>query len=577
MRAKLVIVSTLMILPLCLSALIGCSGSDNPTLATVNRYEIKKSEFERLYPPNAPQMASAQAEYDQRHMVLDSLIVTRLLIQAAYENGIDKSQELARAVLDNREKFLISTLYNNEIIGKSKPSEAEIRDFFNHLDYKINVKQIIVDNEDTAKMVFERLNSGEPFEKLAVAYSIAPTAKRDQGNLGFITWGSLPDEAQKAAWSMEVGETSPPIKTYIGWYIIRVTDRTPNNEERSYDELKESLRQMITGRNSHRRTFEYLESLKKQFDIKVDTATCNYLMHKRQTMYPEQLLKTLPRNDFDLEQLDRNEKELPIATWNGGHMTVMQYLTQAAVYPPRVKPDLDDYDSLAAMIFQLKRDEILILEAHNKGIDSDPEFVENLRLFRELTMAELMKKDSLPKPLPPDDAEMREYYDSHLEQFSKPTQAKVWEILVSDELKATQLKKSIKSLNEFKQKAYELSERPGKRAAYGDLGYVARTFYPNVYDAAVNTPVGRIGGPVVSMGKYSIFWVEDKIDPQVSDFLGVKRNIYEILSQQRTQAIFDDWVAKRKEQSTIEVNDDALWSTIDMSRYETADTAENNG
>ena len=552
----------------------GCGSAGENTMAVVNDYEITTDEFHNFFPEDRFSFASAQEEFDAKRSALDSVVISRMLIQAAYEKGMDKTEELARVVLASKDKFLLDILYQREIAAKSEPTDAEIQDFFNRMDTKIRLKHILVSDPDTAQMIFDRLADGEAFEKLAYEYSVFPSAKKDKGDLGYITWGMMVDEVQEVAFNMEVGELSPPIKSFMGYHIVEVSDRAPNDAITSFEDMKEGLRREITGLNSYRHTRELVEELKDSYPIRIEKTTCEYLLHKREQMYPPQILVTLPRSDFDQEQLDRNEKELILASWDGGQMTLIQYLTKLQSLPMYVRPDLDNYDSLAATVFLLVREEVMAMEARRRGYESDPEMIAKLRLFKELNMAELMRADSIPRPPDPDEAMIRKFYDDNPELFTTPAKVHVYEILLRDEMKANQLKQRIKFLAEFKERAMEITERPGRRNTGGDLGQITDHFYPEIFAAAWETPIGSIGGPVVDDGKYSIFWVEDKIEPSLKDYLGSKRAIRDQIVRDDDRAAFEAWIEDRRGSTSIEINDDAIWATIKMDRYQPQDTTQ---
>lgn len=553
---------------------LSCGKSGGKVLAKVGDYEITTEEFNEFYKQNYP-FRSAQDEFDFKKQLLDSIIIDRLLIQAAYEKGIDKLEELSRVVLANRDKFLIDVLLKRKITDKAEPTEADLKDFYNHLEYKVKVSHILVDNLDTAQMLLDRIKNGENFEMLAYKYSKDPSAKRNKGDLGYFTWGAMVDEFQEAAFSMEPGEVSPPVKTRYGYHIIKLVDKIPNDERTDYKSMRSQLVEMVRRYKQNQLGEKYFNEIKEKYRVTIDTATCNYLLHKREVIYPPVLLKTLPKNDFDLEQLDRNERELVLATWNGGQMTVSEYLNLANKTVPRnVRPDFDDYDSLATIIFRLKLNDVLVMEALKEGIDNDPEFHRKMKLFKELAMAEIMRDDSLPKPPPPDEATIRKYYDDHPDEFTVPAKVYIHEILLSDELKAKKLKKELKSFEDFKQAAMDMTERVGKRIGGGDLGYIQRRWFPELFDEAWKTPIGGIAGPIPTEGKYSLIYVVDKIDAQLKDYLGMKRDIVQKLTKQQEEEALAQWVEERKKTTKVVVYDDALWSTIDMDKYASTGTPD---
>jgi len=555
----------------------GCGQSGGKTIAVVGDYEITVDEFDEYTVSIREPFATAEDEYAMKRQALDTLVVTHLLIQAAYEKKIDQLEEVARVVLANKDKFLLDAMYSRNIIDKAEVTDAEIKDFHNRLEYKVRASQILVNDPDTAQMLFERITNGGNFEQLAYEYSIDPSAKRNRGDLGYFVWGAMVDEFQEVAFSMEPGELSQPTKSLFGYHIIKCVDKTPNELRGEFEATKESIERQMLNRRRQKLMVEYLAMIAEKYPVTVDRTTCDYLMHKREQLYPPQLLKGMPKSDFDLEQLDRNERELVLASWSGGQVSVVEYLTKIRQVPQQYRPDLDDYDSLSTIVFELKKLDILAYEATVEGLDNDEQFKSKIKRFKDLAMADLMRNDSIPKPPTPDEANARRYYDEHPQEFSNPAKIHVYEILLSDELQARKLASELKSLKDFKESATVLTERPGKRASGGDLGYIERDWFPEIFDMARKTQIGGIDGPVVTGGKYSIFYVVDRTSSELKDFLGVKRQIMQTLVREQNTKAFSDWVDERKSITKIEVNDDLLWEQIDRSKYASADTASVTG
>ena len=553
--------------------LTGCGKKNNPTLAQVWKKEIKFQDFEEQYGGWKLTYASAQEEFDRKKDMLDSLVVIQLLIGAAYEKNIDKLEELSRVVLANRNRFLLDALYQEKIMKDSDPSDAEIKQFYNKLEFQLRASHILVDNIDTANMLVEKLKNGENFEKLAYDYSIDQSAKRNRGDLGYFLWGAMVEEFQEAAYAMTPGEISPPVKTRFGYHIIKLVDRTPNDLRRKYDQMKDSLKVQLANMNRQRRMMTYMDEIKAKYNVKVDTSTCDYILFKRSELYPPELLPQIPKNDFDLEQLDRNEKELVLATWDGGQISLLEYFSLSRSYPSQARPSFDRYDSLASFIFRLKTEEILAIEATRLGLDQQDYFKNKLNKFKEYTMAEIMKSDSIPQLPAPTEEHARKYYEDHPEEFTEPMKIHVLEILLSDEVKANSLQDKLRSIIQFKEKAADLTERPGKRSVGGDLQYIERQWYPEIFDLAQKTPTGKIAGPVLNRGKYSLIWVADKLEEHLKDFLGVKNEImYKLANEAKSQS-FRQWVETQKQEHPVKFDDEAIWTMVNRDAYAVKDTA----
>jgi peptidyl-prolyl cis-trans isomerase SurA len=91
--------------------------------------------------------------------------------------------------------------------------------------------------EDTLKAyarimeISGRILSGEDFATVAGTMSDDPSAKVNQGSLGYFTAMQMVYPFETAAYSMRIGEVSHPVRTRFGYHIIKVMDRRPAQGE----------------------------------------------------------------------------------------------------------------------------------------------------------------------------------------------------------------------------------------------------------------------------------------------------------------------------------------------------------
>jgi len=86
---------------------------------------------------------------------------------------------------------------------------------------KIKCSHILVQKQSDAIAILDRMKKGEKFGKLARELSIdTGSAKRD-GNLGFFGRGKMVKEFETAAFNLQMGQISEPIKTQYGYHVIK--------------------------------------------------------------------------------------------------------------------------------------------------------------------------------------------------------------------------------------------------------------------------------------------------------------------------------------------------------------------
>lgn len=109
---------------------------------------------------------------------------------------------------------------------------------------KRSLKQVLVDDRETAERILDQMRQGRTFA--AAAEQIAGDAPID---LGAMTRDEMLPELAEAAFALSEGETSEPVESSLGWHLIRVTEIQPG-ETPSFEEARETLREDIAMRKA---------------------------------------------------------------------------------------------------------------------------------------------------------------------------------------------------------------------------------------------------------------------------------------------------------------------------------------
>ena len=86
---------------------------------------------------------------------------------------------------------------------------------------KIKCSHILVKKQSEAIEILDKIKNGEKFGKMAKQFSTdSGSAKRD-GSLGYFGRGKMVKEFENAAFALQAGQISEPIKTQYGYHIIK--------------------------------------------------------------------------------------------------------------------------------------------------------------------------------------------------------------------------------------------------------------------------------------------------------------------------------------------------------------------
>ena len=88
---------------------------------------------------------------------------------------------------------------------------------------QIRASHILVDQEFEAQDIIKKLDDGKSFAELAKSFSKCPSS-RNGGDLGRFGRGKMVPSFETAAFDLEVGEVSSPVRTQFGYHLIQRTE-----------------------------------------------------------------------------------------------------------------------------------------------------------------------------------------------------------------------------------------------------------------------------------------------------------------------------------------------------------------
>ena len=93
---------------------------------------------------------------------------------------------------------------------------------------QVHARHILVATESEANTVLELLKNGEDWNNLASNYSTDTATKDNGGDLGWFGKGQMVAEFEEAAFALEPGQVSDPVKTEYGYHIIQCLAKGEN-------------------------------------------------------------------------------------------------------------------------------------------------------------------------------------------------------------------------------------------------------------------------------------------------------------------------------------------------------------
>lgn len=158
-----------------------------------------------------------------------------------------------------RKGMKISALMDKIVEVSDKEAKEYYKQTKQYID-QIKAKHILVDTKEKAQEVINKLKNGANFEELSKEYSKDEKANERGGDLGYFGRGRMVPEFEEAAFKLEEGEISDPVKTSFGYHIIKVTDKK--------DTFEDNKKQVINALKNQKFN-QKVEELKKEADVEM--------------------------------------------------------------------------------------------------------------------------------------------------------------------------------------------------------------------------------------------------------------------------------------------------------------------
>lgn len=284
--------------------------------AVVNTDVIALSEVEQRGGPELARAGGGKARNDMLAKLLDQMIGEKLLEKEIRDLGVEVTEaEIDTSIEDVRKQYNMdgeglekalrndgytmttyrqfmrrylekAKLVNLKVRSKVKLTDEELRAEYNRwanlesADPEVHARHIVVQvpakaaaqvveeaRKKAVALAQEARKPGTDFAELAKKKSEGPSAA-EGGDLGFFKRGTMLPEFDKAAFSLQDGEVSDPVRSQWGWHVIKVEERRAA-PPKPFEEVKEQLRERLLRSQLDRYTEQYVRELRDKALVEV--------------------------------------------------------------------------------------------------------------------------------------------------------------------------------------------------------------------------------------------------------------------------------------------------------------------
>lgn len=559
-----------------ITGLTQCS-RDNRVLAKIGDHEqILAGAFKKSLDNLIAEQHPDTLTLEMARQNLDDQIESRLMLMAAYHEGMDQDSIMQIKKIDFERDAIFDKIWQDRIVDQIV-TEKEIRDFYAKSEIQIDARKIdlYVDADadsseeagvlDRARDLIRQVRGGQPFSRLARQYSDDRQTASQGGALNPLWYRLNGDPIIEAAFSMKKGEISEPIRTRSGYAILIIDDIIEENK-RTYQEAHSDMRKYILSvkreeANANARAF--VDTLWNRqnaawHDETIDTLTALFSRWEKRgnQLVVIDSLKALPDDFKERKIFSSNEQIFSVKD-----LTVF-FKRHLAQYN---RLSVGNRDSFMKLLDREMKSRLIHDLAIHEGLDRDEQVIQqfNIRVEEELIRR---KRAEIYGKIQPTPDELQAYYEENKDsKYMNPQKVQIQEILVRSEDLANELLRRIKAGEDFGTLAEKYTTRNMYKKKKGMLFTFARGAMGKEGEKAFQMSVGEIAGPIpTSENKQAIIKLVDIIEPEPRSFKGASGDIRRDFIIEKQDEKRSAWVAQQKKTYPVSVNEallESIWKT----------------
>ena len=546
------------------TAVTSASGTaqDSGIIARVNDEPVFLEDIERRLQDLHSQASETHRSAFDLDQLIFRLVNDTLLAQEARALGMADEAPVQDKLAELRRELAVTRLKTEAVADRVHITDDDVRAAFEREYRRATLRVLTTHETSEAEQALAELRAGADFAELAKERSKDPYALRG-GLVEALPRIDLMSEIADVAFDLEPGALFGPIRTPIGYAVIRLESVEPADPER-FEETRKDLRQMLGIQQSKQRQDELAAELRAGHDVTIDHKVLAGIVPER--IDDGRLMPAVDDPDAVLVRIDDRR------------ILASEYGDALKWRWKGVRNEEAAKASAPLVLDQLIEEKLLLVEAIDRGYDRTTEVDRKVAALEKELLVTRYLQEVLGPMVTVEDDEIKEYYEANRDLFPQPPRLHLAQITVETREQADELAKLLHEGADVSWLARKHSIDRFKTAG-GDRGWMVPA--PNVdefNDSLMKAKEGDVLGPFGVPGNYIVIKV-DALEPQPPyPFERVEGNIRSALFRQKFAQLLDEVVHKLRSRSEIDVYDDVLASlSITGTEKDDAEPAAGHG
>ncbi len=393
--------------------------------------------------------------------------------------------------------------------------------------------------------VYQMLQNGVDFAKLAADYSEDQGSKKNGGDLNFFERRMMVKEFDETAFNLNVGETSRVISTSFGYHIIKVTDRKPYPK---FEEDKENLKR-IYKQTRYNRDYDLLvDGLKNKYGYKLYNTNVDKLVSLGDSLKMS--------GDYWKAEWRKDVQDSVLFSFEGAKVTSDTFFTKIDALPEFQSKSLNKA-GMEEGVRKVAGDLLLDHEALNLD-KSNSEFAALMNDYQNGIYIFKLQDEEVWGKITLDSARLVEHYEKTKEKYRWDDRIELSEIHSKSDSLIKVYYQMLQKGENFDTLAAKYTERPGFKEKAGRFQLLSINASQLSMEANKLKNPGDLTEPFSMSGGYSIVKLIRKEPARIKTFDEARAEVSGSFQEEESKRLENKYVSELQERFKPETNNSEL-------------------
>ncbi|HUT28486.1 MAG TPA: hypothetical protein VMX13_01745 [Sedimentisphaerales bacterium] len=258
-------------------------------------------------------------------------------------------------------------------------------------------------------------------------------------------------------------------------------------------------------------------------------------------------------------ELTEEEKNTPLATYDGGQVTLMDWFERLnMITPPKRPKDLGAVEGVERLLDDAIRMPVFVAEARLHGLDKDADLLKQMAPREERMILGEMRRKVFAGLSEPTEEEMLDYFNKNKEKFRTADALKIDQIWCEDLQTAQKVKSELDGGKDFKSVKRDYSLKKDEKASDTTASREG-VFFRDLWAGEPGQIVGPVRGFDSDKLKWRVVKILQKNLGQMREYSkDVERRVLSAIRQERRDAALDKYQKQLLQKYSYRIYEDKI-------------------